>query len=68
MKYIGKHSKRKRHTAKYYIINSITFVMAVICLFSLAAVDSESWIPFIAFIISCGWCCLYMLVNFGDCE
>lgn len=62
MKHIPKHAKRSK--AKKYIINSITFVMFVICIFSLCALDSESWLPTIMFIPSLGWCLLYLWANY----
>ena len=64
MKYIGKHLK-KNYKLKKYIINTITAVMVLVFFLSVAAIDSESWIPFVTLFVSLGWIWLVAWAN-GD--
>lgn len=55
--------KPKKRKLKKYILKTITAIMAVICMLSICAVDSESLIPLIAFGISFGWLSLFAWAN-----
>ena len=64
MKYIGKHLK-KNYRVKRYILNTITAVMVLVFFLSVAAIDSESWLPFVTLFVSLGWIWLVAWAN-GD--
>lgn len=61
MKHIPKHAKRSK--AKKYILNTITAVMFCLFFFSMSAIDSESWLPAIAMIVSAGWLGFFAWAN-----
>lgn len=55
----------KKRAFKIYkaFIDTFTAGMLAVCLFSMLALDSETWIPTIAFIVSLGWLFLYSLAH-----
>lgn len=62
MNYTPKHQK-KNYKLKKYILNTTTAVMACLFFFSMSALDSESWLPAIAMIVSAGWLGLIAWAN-----
>ncbi len=52
--------KRRLKKVRRFILISITWIMGIICLLSVCALDSPSWIPTIALAVSMAW-----LIPFG---
>ena len=52
--------KRRLKKVRRFILISITWIMGIICLLSVLSIDSPSWIPTIALVISMAW-----LIPFG---
>lgn len=52
--------KRRLKKVRRFILLSITWIMGIICLLSVLSIDSPTWIPTIALVISAAW-----LIPFG---
>ena len=55
MKYKAKHAKRISPKVHGRILKTITTIMGIIFMVSICSVDSESYVPFIALLLSGTW-------------
>lgn len=56
----GNHMKRKLHNL---VLEVITTISLIVMLLSLISLDSDSWIPIIAMVLSMGWLALFLYAN-----
>lgn len=52
--------KRRLKKVKNFILKTITWIMGIICILSVCSIDSPTWIPTIALVVSMAW-----LIPFG---